>query len=214
MEVIIHRKNVKYLRLTVNTDGQAVLSCPYGVSDEKIEEFLKKNEKWLQKTVKRVYDDTDKYSISEGSIIYILGKPYSMRFITSDENKCYLDGGCINIVTKSFDLTLINRTLEKYLDSLRLKVYKESLDKYLNITGEHISSLEIKKMKRAYGKCFYKERRIVLNKSLIHRTIEFIDSVVLHEIAHLKYPNHQKEFYNYIYSFMPDYEINQKKLKY
>ena len=36
--------------------------------------------------------------------------------------------------------------------------------------------------------------------------MEAIDYVVVHELAHIKYKNHQKEFYNLVESYMPDYK--------
>ena len=40
---------------------------------------------------------------------------------------------------------------------------------------------------------------------------QFIDAIIVHELAHLKEKNHQKPFWNLVYSMMPEYE---KVLKY
>ena len=40
-----------------------------------------------------------------------------------------------------------------------------------------------------------------------------IEYVVVHELAHIKYHNHKKEFYSLIEKFLPDYKEREKILK-
>ena len=40
-----------------------------------------------------------------------------------------------------------------------------------------------------------------------------IDYVVVHELAHIKYKNHGKNFYELIEKYMPDFRERQKLLK-
>ena len=42
---------------------------------------------------------------------------------------------------------------------------------------------------------------------------EAIDYVVVHELAHIKHHNHQKEFYDFIEEILPDYKERNKLLK-
>ena len=35
---------------------------------------------------------------------------------------------------------------------------------------------------------------------------DFIDAIIIHELAHLREKNHQKSFWNLVYSWMPNYE--------
>ena len=58
----------------------------------------------------------------------------------------------------------------------------------------------------------YVKKYINRNTELIKRTPFEIEYVVLHELTHLKYPNHGKGFYNYIERYMPNYKIAEKML--
>ena len=62
---------------------------------------------------------------------------------------------------------------------------------------------------------------VTKNKNSSHVTLpnppfsgrEFIDAIIIHELAHLIEKNHQKPFWNLVYSWMPDYEKNIKLIK-
>ncbi len=56
------------------------------------------------------------------------------------------------------------------------------------------------------------KKYINLNTELIKRTPFEIEYVILHELTHLKYPNHGKGFYNYIERYMPNYKVAEKML--
>jgi hypothetical protein len=42
---------------------------------------------------------------------------------------------------------------------------------------------------------------------------ELIDYIVVHEMVHLKHPNHGKEFWNDVRKVLPDYEWQRAALK-
>ena len=43
--------------------------------------------------------------------------------------------------------------------------------------------------------------------------IKCIEYVVLHELCHIFYMNHQKDFWALVEKYMPDYKIRRKNLK-
>jgi len=77
---------------------------------------------------------------------------------------------------------------------------------------EHVEKVAIKPMKTRWGSCNYVKKYINLNTELIKRTPFEIEYVILHELTHLKYPNHGKGFYNYIERYMPNYKVAEKML--
>ena len=67
-------------------------------------------------------------------------------------------------------------------------------------------------MKTRWGSCNVKTKNINLNLELIKKPQECIEYVVLHELAHLKHPNHSKQFWEYVGMHMPDWKLRKKKL--
>ncbi|MBR4237610.1 DUF45 domain-containing protein [bacterium] len=213
MEVIVNYKHIKHNRIKIDPDGRVVLSVRIGTSKKEIKELLEKYDGWIRKHLDRAIDDTLIYDLSENSSVYILGNKYIVRIITDTKEFIEIVDGFLVIHTKVYDDIRISHLFENYLSKLRYNTYKETLDKYLSLTNLSISEFKIRKMKRTLGKCYYDKKVIVLSTTLIHKPIDYIEAICIHEIAHLIYPNHQKDFYNFIYKYMPDYKIRLKHLK-
>jgi len=67
-------------------------------------------------------------------------------------------------------------------------------------------------MKSMWGNCKYVKDVITLNLYLVKVPVECIEYVVLHELAHLIYQDHGKNFKNFLTSIMPDGKILKKNL--
>ena len=78
--------------------------------------------------------------------------------------------------------------------------------------GEDVKKFLIKPLNKKWGFCNYEKKYVALNVELIKRTPFEIEYVILHELAHLKYPNHGKGFYNYVEKYMPNYRNAEKML--
>ncbi|MBF7043742.1 M48 metallopeptidase family protein, partial [Campylobacter volucris] len=76
-----------------------------------------------------------------------------------------------------------------------------------------VQKISIKEMVSRWGSCNHKKAYINLNLKLMQKPIKSIEYVILHELTHLIYPHHQKEFYAFLYNLMPDYKAREIYLK-
>ena len=94
--------------------------------------------------------------------------------------------------------------------------FKEIVEKYANElikqTGLVPNKITIKKIKYAWGSCSSK-KNITINLELIKYSEQAIRYVILHEICHIKYMNHSKDFWNLVEKYMPDYKQVKKEFK-
>lgn len=80
-------------------------------------------------------------------------------------------------------------------------------------TGLHPAGWRIRKMKTCWGTCNTKSQMITINTRLIKYPPECLDYVVLHELAHLKVPNHGPEFKAVLNRYMPDWKQKKEALR-
>ena len=110
-----------------------------------------------------------------------------------------------------------NREIEKKLLEWKVEKLKvildEYLEKYTKLLNTNINYYQIKKISSAWGIYHKKENYITFNFDLIEKDIKCIEYVVLHELCHIFYMNHQKDFWALVEKYMPDYKIRRKNLK-
>lgn len=91
-------------------------------------------------------------------------------------------------------------------------IVNSSIKEYSKKLGMSPNKVKLKNIKYAWGSCSSK-RNISINIQLATKEEQVIKYVVLHEMCHLKYMNHSKDFWSLVESYMPDYKIYKDKLK-
>ena len=92
-------------------------------------------------------------------------------------------------------------------------VIPQKVSYYSELMGLKPTSIKITSAKKRFGSCSYKNG-LCFSYMLMLYPDEAIDYVVVHELAHIKYKNHQKEFYKLIEQYMPNYVNSRNLLKF
>ena len=74
------------------------------------------------------------------------------------------------------------------------------------------SSYQIKKMKTRWGTCNTATKKIWINFELVRKSDICIEYVILHELAHLRVPNHGNDFVYIMNYYMPSWEKIREEL--
>lgn len=218
IEYEVIRKERKTLSITVRADGSIIVSAPFTIDEEKIEKTVLSKAKWIWQKLKLVSTNSEifkgKEYISGESFAY-LGKNYRLK-ITIDKTiklpSMKLYRGKFEITVNENNETIIKNTIEKwYREQAKLKI-----EERIKIYGEKLrllpNEITVKELKKSWGTCTSKGN-ITLNWKIIMTPLSVIDYVVIHELCHLKYHNHSKEFWNLLGVYIPDYQKKKEWLK-
>lgn len=193
----IIRKNNKntYIRVKNNT---IIVTTNYLVSGRKIEELISNNRNFIDNALlKGIMEEKD-------ASFKLFGKSYDIIYgfpdIEFSQDKIYAKD------KKSFD-----KFLEKYIYAK----YSERLEFWYNSFEENIPypNLKIRKMTSRWGVCNIKNNNVTLNLELSKYSIEVLDYVIVHELAHFIHPNHSKQFWLLVSKYYPKYKEIRKYLK-
>lgn len=96
---------------------------------------------------------------------------------------------------------------------------KEKLHKKLDIFVKRyeilmetkVNKWNIRKLKAIWGDCHKENREITFSLQLARCNDNFIEYVVVHEMAHLFEFNHSRKFWNIVEKYIPDYKIRKKE---
>ena len=215
----LEKSRRKTIGIIVKPNGDVHVKGPQRLSEERIIEFVNSKSKWI---VQKHFELKSKYiepSFKENDSLNILGKQYMLEIVKSSKRKSKIEIIDDNIVAfipdnlnKDDEEKCVEKLYDKLIFEIALKKVPEEINKVSSIVGLKPKELKIRNFKRAWGNCSNK-KVISINKDVCKYSLNAIDYVCLHEICHLKYMNHSKDFWNMVERFMPNYKNIQKELR-
>ena len=199
--VIIEKKNNKNLYIRVKDDKNIYVSCNYLSTKGMIKRVLDENTSALRKMVNHVNKEKEKKDK-----FFFLGNSYD---IILDENTKGVNIVDNSIYTKNIDM--LNRWLKKET----IRIFDERYVYIFNHFNENIKSpiLKIRNMKTRWGVYNKRNHSITLNSKLIEFNIDKIDYVIIHELSHIIYFNHSKDFWNLVGKYCKNYKEIRKEMR-
>ncbi len=220
IEYTINRGKRKRAYLHIN-DGKLEVRVPSRLSEKEIQKIVEEKAKWIYNTIKK-YPKIEMIELKfdTGDIFYILGKRYMLEVYPNskiEKNKIEIidseNGNKLNVYLKgNKDTTKVKRIIQKYYNTLAEEEISFAMEKLIRKTGLIPDSFKVRNFKRAWGNCSSK-KIISINREVVTYSRHAIEYVCLHELCHLKYMNHSKNFWNLVSFYMPDYKMAEEEFK-
>ena len=188
----IHYKRIKNCYLRVEK-GEVVIRCSPLFPQSEIEKLIRNHQEEILEQIKGY---VPKYNYQEDGYVYLFNQKYQIVLKDMNIKKCAI------------------HDRQMFLKQELMNYLKERIDFYLSTSFHHVfPEIQIKKMKRRWGACFYQKNRVCFNLVLAHIDYALIDYVIVHELCHFLEANHSKAFYHEIEKRMPDYKERERLLK-
>ena len=206
----------KTLSICVNPDSSVCLRVPIDATLEQIQQKVHKRASWILKQ-KRFFESfgtstTKRQYISGESHLY-LGRQYMLRVKESNVNAVHYQNNIIEIECRhKKDAGILLQTWYRQRANVKFQEYAQPIIEQFSIYGVKPQSLSIKKMDKRWGYCTI-DGHITLNPRLICAPRCCIEYVITHELCHLIYRSHNKEFYALLTKEMPHWEKWKNKLE-
>ena len=221
-KIVFHleRKPVKNLNLRIRRDGSVFVSASRTVSCAEIDRFVRSKSKYVLAAIQKFKDairfNPQPKKYVSGETFYIQGR--GLRLKVSQANKVTIasDRTFIYLKVKDpADYRQKSRMVKRFLDAQCREVFEGILDEMypkFRKYGIERPSLRIRNLKMRWGSCLAQKKVITINRRLLEAPRHYIEYVVLHELCHLMYPNHSKEFYCFLSMIMPDWKVRKHLL--
>ena len=116
----------------------------------------------------------------------------------------------VNTYTKDEDL--IKKAMENWYREKTLAKVKERVSYYSSYFNNEVTTVKVKEQKKRWASCTSKNE-LLFNWRCVMAPVFVLDYIVVHEMCHMEYKNHSKDFWNRVYAVMPDYEVRKSWLK-
>ena len=197
VEIIKKGNKNTYIRI----DGQLniVVTTNFFTTKKMVKNILDQNVSAIIKMINKKEKEKNK-----DNDFYYLGKKYNIVFTNIDE-----------VVVDDNYIFIKKDKLDKWYKKQMNLLFNERLKYNYDLFEENIPfpSLRIRTMKTRWGVCNIKTKNITLNSMLLKYSVDKLDYVIIHELSHLIYPNHSKDFWNLVCKYCPNYKVIRKELK-
>ncbi|GAB2318007.1 SprT family zinc-dependent metalloprotease [Alkalibacterium sp. s-m-22] len=219
----VERKNVKNININVRPDRTIKVSAKSSVPLDYIQELIKKKAPWILNQM-REFEQAQPERANEreyvsGESYKYLGKQYRLRVKNVDkkeeEGVKYYRGFIHMYVLENTDNNSRKGLIDSWYKKRANSIFSELFDKvYPKIEKYNVPkpSLQTRSMKTRWGSAHVNKNMILLNLDLIKAPKPCIEYVILHELIHFKYNDHSSNFYEMLYTLMPDWKRRKEIL--
>ena len=206
----------KTLGIFVNPDGSVFLKAPTDSSLELIQQKVRKRASWIIRQ-KRYFESfgtptSERQYVSGESYLY-LGRQYMLRVKQSRTNSVNYQNNIIEVECRDKkDVGALLQSWYRKRANIKFPEYAKPIIDMFSAYGAEPNSLSIRKMEKKWGYCTA-NGDIYLNPRLICAPRCCIEYVIMHEMCHLIYRNHTKDFYALLSKEMPHWEKWKNKLE-
>ena len=197
---ITRKKGQKYTYVRVKDSNTISVTTNRLTPNFEIERILKKSDSSIRKMIK-----SKEKELTFSKNFYYLGKKYDV--VNTNDG---------NIILGSDKVFIDSRIdIDKWYRYKASTLFKDRLDYWYNQFSRSIPypSLTIRKMKTRWGVCNIRDKKVTLNLELMKHDIDCLDYVIVHELSHLVYGDHSKNFWNVVEENYPDYKDIRKRMK-
>jgi predicted metal-dependent hydrolase len=209
----------KTLGITVNPDTTVVVRAPQKASYNQILPKVQNRARWILKQIdyfESFLPLTPPREYVSGETHLYLGKQYKLKVTSGDNEEVRLLRGQIIVITSnSNDSKRVRKLLIKWYKEHTTSYFEKKFNEIITHSGFNIdgkATLKMKRMNKRWGSCT-PTGKVIVNPEIIKAPSKCIEYVFIHELCHIKYPNHGKEFYSLQEKMMPDWKRWKDRLE-
>ncbi|WP_368488201.1 M48 family metallopeptidase [Clostridium sp. BJN0013] len=214
------RKSKKNISIKIDEKGKVIIYAPYHISYKYIEEVVKNKIPWILKNVhivKERMQNVKLIDIQQGKKILWLGKLLNIKKYILDTQKYYIKIFKNNFViygskTLLEDEENMRDIIFKFYREKAKLIFKYKVNVYSKKLNVYPKNITIRCQKTIWGSC-YSNGNINFNCRLLMAPMRIIEYIVVHELCHLVYMNHSKDYWKLVEHEIPDYVSRRDWLK-
>ena len=198
--VIDKKRSTKNTYIRVKDDLTIYVTTNIFTRDKDIAKLLDENYDSICRMIKK-----QKVKNTNNENFNYLGKNYEIIYV----DYCDISFGEERVFLNK------NLDIDKWYKKQAKTLFLEHLDMIYNNFSRRIPypDLKIRKMTTRWGVCNTKLKTVTLNLELIKRDTKYLDYVIAHELSHLIYPNHSRDFWDLVGENCPNYKIIRREMK-
>ena len=215
---VLKRTSRRTLAISVHPDGSLELVAPIDAKEQDILAKVTKRQRWIL-TQRRIFKamniNRPMARYVTGATHRYLGRQYRLKISQGAEPGVLLKGAFFHVTTSSEDIVEVKALLGRWFRKRAGEQFERRVESWAPWCAKHSLPrpvMRLLKMPKRWGSAGT-DGRISMNPELVHMPSRCIDYVVIHEICHLRHPNHGPQFQRLLTSLMPDWRSVKERLE-
>jgi predicted metal-dependent hydrolase len=190
-------------RIDVDIDGVRVV-LPVNSSEDP-DPLLRENAAWVLEKKQKYESYRNQIpdrEFSGGEPFPYLDDPHEI--IIEQRQTSDVEDGTFRLAKHHVEQTSIQRALEVLYRRKAREHFTQRADHFANKIGVEYSEIEIRNQRTKWGSCST-SGTLGLNWRLMMAEPDVIDYIIIHELVHLREPNHTDDFWSLVNEYDPEY---------
>ena len=209
------KKACKNTYITVERDIGVVVKTNIDISIEELKTLVKSKAKWILKKFEEIGQSIDYGKIVTGSRLFYMGKSYYIELLKEERINYEIEFIHSKFIIKtplSVEQNKLNEVIEEFYKQKAQEKITKLVNKYSDIMKLFPVKLYFKNSKTKWASCSA-SNKISFNPEVMKLASSLIKYVVIHELAHIQYKNHSRDFWNLVKKNMSDYQKKEEILR-
>lgn len=201
-----------------------LVRAPKRASLRMIVEFIESRAAWIEKHqagFEKLLAETPGRSLKPGIKIPLFGDWYEITpvmtplanvFLSMAPHRLQVHLPIAQFRSLPTDWEWLRPMLREFYRKKAVEVIAPRFHRWVVHTGLQPSHFRLREARQRWGSCNSKGR-ISLNWRMIVYDLEIIDSIIVHELCHLRHLNHSADFWDEVNRHFPAYEVAGKRLR-
>ena len=199
------------ITLTIDEDGLRV-GAPWRESQQRVDTLLDSHARWIaRKLAEWRARRPPPFVWQAGATVMALGEPLTLA-VSSAGDATQRDGSRLYVGARTDDPDTLAQQVVAWLRGTAQSWFEQRAAHFARVFEVRTPTIRLSNARTRWGTC-HPDGRVLLNWRLIQAPPALIDYVVVHELAHLREPNHSPRFWRRVASVLPDYEERRQTLR-
>ena len=214
-EIKINRSSRRNSVALIVKDNTLYVKAPFYISENTINNIITIKNKWITKKFAedKILRGQPIIKYNNGDILLFKGKQFKLNVKEFSSNKVEPTNSCLNVyINGSYqNKMIIKDTILKWYFSESEYNLNKTITYYKNLMEVSVNNIKISEYKSKWGSC-NKTKDLTFDWRIIMAPEQVLRYLVVHELSHIRHPNHSLSFWSTVDSFMPNFNIHRKWL--
>jgi predicted metal-dependent hydrolase len=205
----------RHVRIVVSRRHGLVIAIPRGFDRDRIPGILEQKRSWIERVLGRLPMKPEPYRLPERIVLSAIGEEWVVEYMKGNPRRVELvkRGDRSLLVSGAVDRpNVVRRVLEGWLTLQARKHLVPWLCRTAAELGFELKGTTVRTQRTLWASCSHRNTTS-LNARLLLLSPDLVRYVFIHELMHIRHPNHSRAFWQAVAVHVPDYRDRLKELK-